>query len=180
MIEKTINGVTMKLRAACFWGELCDVAIIQDWINAQGGDKSSFIEMSIDEAEALIIEIQAAITEARRCDREYSESQMNDSYIVNGDVNNPDAARIQITAEQAEELANQKYIYLCDDYFDSSCGNDIYHLEDLGPWKTSDWWHELEIMVKRMNGTHSEDCLSQYPLPTGMGNWHCTCGARII
>lgn len=72
MITKTINGVTMTLRASCFWGQLCDVGIVQEWKNTQQGDKLVFVEMSADEAEALIIEIQTAISEARRIDAEYA------------------------------------------------------------------------------------------------------------
>jgi hypothetical protein len=72
MQTKTINGVTMTLKAACYWGELCDVGIVQEWKNTQQGNKLVFVEMTAAEAEALIVEMQAAIVEARRIDAEYA------------------------------------------------------------------------------------------------------------
>lgn len=87
MITKTINKVTMTLKAACFWGEWCDVAIIQEWKNTQRGDISHHIEMNIDEAEALIVEMQVAIAEARRIDAEYAahmDREQTRVYIPDG------------------------------------------------------------------------------------------------
>lgn len=72
MITKRHNNVTMTLTAKCFWGELCDVGIVQEWKGTQHGDKFVLVEMSADEAEALVGEIQTAIAEARRIDREYA------------------------------------------------------------------------------------------------------------
>lgn len=74
MITKTINNVTMELEAKCLWGLLCDVAIIQRWDHPQSGHSQAFIEMNISEAEQLIVEIQAAIDEAKRLDDEYRAS----------------------------------------------------------------------------------------------------------
>lgn len=81
MITKTINKCTMKLQAVCTWGDGPDVMICQEWDHPQTGKHAFYIDMSADEAEQLITEMQAAIAEARRIDREYSESQ-SDSQIV--------------------------------------------------------------------------------------------------
>ncbi len=67
----------MKLQAVCDW-PANDVLICQEWDHPQTGKHAFYIEVSIDDAELLIVEMQAAIAEARRIDREYSESQKED------------------------------------------------------------------------------------------------------
>ena len=71
MITRTRNGITMNLHARCYWAEWCDVGIIQTFKGTQNGDIFNSIEMTADEAERLIAELQAAIAEARRIDAEY-------------------------------------------------------------------------------------------------------------
>ena len=68
MITKTVNGVTMKLRAECYLGEWCDVGIVQEWDHPQTGKHAQYIEMSTGEAEQLIAELQQAIARARELD----------------------------------------------------------------------------------------------------------------
>lgn len=68
MITKTVNGVTMNLRAECYWGEWCDVGIVQEWDHPQTGKHAQYIEMTADEAAQLISELQQAIARARELD----------------------------------------------------------------------------------------------------------------
>ncbi len=77
MITKTINHTTMKLQAICTWGDGPDVMICQEWDNPQTGKHAFYIDLSADEAELLIVEMQAAITEARRIEAEYVQSQID-------------------------------------------------------------------------------------------------------
>lgn len=73
MITRKVGKVEMTLKAGCYWGEWCDVAIFQEWKGTQHGDITQYIEMNTDEAEALVAELQAAIAEAKRLDHEYSD-----------------------------------------------------------------------------------------------------------
>jgi hypothetical protein len=72
MITQDHGKARMELHAGCYWGELCDVGITQKWVGIQGGDQYCFMQLTADQAEALIVEMQAAINEARRIDAEYN------------------------------------------------------------------------------------------------------------
>ncbi len=74
MITKTINRTTMKVQAVCDW-PANDVMIAQEWDHPQSGKHAFYIELSADEADLLIVEMQAAIAEARRIEEEYRTSQ---------------------------------------------------------------------------------------------------------
>lgn len=74
MIIKALNNCVMKLHAGCYWGEWCDVGIIQEWDHPQRGREISYIEMTANEAEQLITELQTAIARARELDAGYFES----------------------------------------------------------------------------------------------------------
>ncbi len=74
MITRKINNVLMELRAACYWGWWCDVAIIQKFHHPQRGLIESYIELSISDAEQLVAELQTAIAEAKAIDQEYRNS----------------------------------------------------------------------------------------------------------
>lgn len=66
----------MTVEAVCLWGILCDVAIIQKFTQHVNGipDQTSFIELSVSQAEQLLLELRAAIDEAKRIDAEYIAS----------------------------------------------------------------------------------------------------------
>ena len=71
MITRVFNNVSMKLQTVCGWPAM-DVLICQEWDHPQTGKHAFYIEVSADEAELLIVEMQAAIAEARRIDAEYT------------------------------------------------------------------------------------------------------------
>ncbi len=76
MITKTVNRTTMKLQAVCDW-PANDVLICQEWDHPQTGKHTFYIDLSADEAELLIVEMQAAIVEARKIEAEYVQSQVD-------------------------------------------------------------------------------------------------------
>lgn len=82
VVTKTINNVAMTLHVGCYWGEWCDVGIIQEWKGTPRGDVMQSIEMTADEAEHLVSALQAAIADARRIDAEYRADMERQSAII--------------------------------------------------------------------------------------------------
>jgi len=68
------NGAIMRLQAICSWGMTCDVTILQEWNIPNREIWVEEIQLTSDQAEKLIKEINSAIITARQIDKEYADS----------------------------------------------------------------------------------------------------------
>lgn len=81
MITKEFKGGIMTLKADCYWAYWCDIGITQEFTFTDERPKVlNHIELNVNEAQALILELQDAIRECRRIDQEYNQ------YVENGDT----------------------------------------------------------------------------------------------
>lgn len=69
------NKVIMEVGALSTWPDY-DVTIVQTWYNTQHGNVCQNIGLTIDEAEKLVTEIQAAIRQSKEIGTEYMHDQI--------------------------------------------------------------------------------------------------------
>lgn len=86
MIEYTHpNGTKMRVQAICDW--TIGIRILQEFNHIQRGPIVNEIQLNVDQAEAIIEELKAAIAEHKRIDDAYDDYQRQEEQCLTNQSN---------------------------------------------------------------------------------------------